>query len=85
MPGLDYAQDEGPMECYARLLVAHLASRSALQRFGAGAVTRAWAATQPSHLCPPILEVALHTCLTEVVYYDEIALSFTRYAVVCVY
>ncbi|KAK8401952.1 hypothetical protein O3P69_001209 [Scylla paramamosain] len=78
MPGLEYPPAEGPMECYAKLLVAHLASRSALQRFGAGAVSRAWAATQPPHPCPPILQLALQTCLTEVVYYDEIALSFTR-------
>ncbi|MPC08117.1 TATA-binding protein-associated factor 172 [Portunus trituberculatus] len=79
MPGLEYPPDEGPMECYAKLLVAHLVSRSALQRFGAGAVSRAWAATQPPHPCPPILQLALQTCLTEVVYYDEIALSFTRH------
>ena len=83
MPGLEYPPDEGPMECYAKLLVAHLASRSALQRFGAGAVSRAWAATQPPHPCPPILQQALQSCLTEVVYYDEIALSFTR-CVLCV-
>lgn len=78
MPGLEYPQDQGPMECYVRLLEAHLASRSALQRFGAGAVVRAWAATRPPYSCPPSLQKALHTCLSEVVYYDEIALSFTR-------
>ncbi|XP_071538423.1 TATA-binding protein-associated factor 172 isoform X2 [Panulirus ornatus] len=78
MPGIDYSPDDTPVLCYVRLLIAHLSSRSAVQRLGAGAVLREWASVYCNQDCHPLLQSALHTCLTEVVYYDEIALSFTR-------
>ena len=36
MPGVHYPPGESPEACYARLLVTHLTSRSAVQRQGAG-------------------------------------------------
>lgn len=78
MPGVDYPPDDTPVLCYVRLLTAHLSSRSAVQRLGTGAVLREWASIYYNQGCHPLLQNALHTCLTEVVYYDEIALSFTR-------
>ncbi|KAK3864165.1 hypothetical protein Pcinc_030121 [Petrolisthes cinctipes] len=78
MPGIDYSAEETPVLCYVRLLVAHLSCRSAIQRLGAAAVMREWALTSPTQECHPQLQSVLHTCLTEIVYYDEIALSFTR-------
>ncbi|XP_045616900.2 TATA-binding protein-associated factor 172 isoform X2 [Procambarus clarkii] len=78
MPGVEYPPEETPDLCYVRLLIAHLSSRSAVQRLGAGAVVREWASICPEQECHPQLQSVLHTCLTEVVYYDEIALSFTR-------
>ncbi|XP_053648070.2 TATA-binding protein-associated factor 172 isoform X2 [Cherax quadricarinatus] len=78
MPGVEYPPEDTPVLCYVRLLIAHLSSRSAVQRLGAGAVVREWASIYPNQECHPQLQSVLHTCLTEVVYYDEIALSFTR-------
>lgn len=81
MPGIKYSAEETPVLCYVRLLMAHLSCRSAIQRLGAAAVLREWALTSPGQECHPFLQTVLHACLTEIVYYDEIALSFTRYVV----
>ncbi|XP_068240504.1 TATA-binding protein-associated factor 172 [Palaemon carinicauda] len=78
MPGVEYPPDETPDICYIRILVTHLCSRSSVQRMTAGSVIREWALLFPEQACHPQLQSALHTCLTEIVYYDEIALSFTR-------
>lgn len=78
MPGIVYPPEETPVLCYIRLLIAHLSSRSAVQRLAAGAVVREWASMYANQECHSLLQNALHSCLMEVVYYDEIALSFTR-------
>lgn len=78
MPGIVYPPEETPVLCYIRLLIAHLSSRSAVQRLAAGAVVREWASIYANQECHSLLQNALHSCLMEVVYYDEIALSFTR-------
>lgn len=78
MPGVEYLPDETPDICYMRILISHLRSRSSIQRMAAGSVIREWALLFPEQACHPQLRSSLHTCLTEIVYYDEIALSFTR-------
>ena len=78
MPGAQYSSDQDPVLCYNRLLVSHLASRSALQRIGAGIVIREWAIHWPDTIFHEVLKSALHSCLLEMVYFDEIAMSFTR-------
>ncbi|XP_076043200.1 histone acetyltransferase 1 isoform X2 [Oratosquilla oratoria] len=78
MPGVEYSPEDTPVQCYERLLLAHLTSRSALQRMAVGLVVREWAMSVPNFECPNLLKAELHNCLHDVVYYDEIAVSFTR-------
>ncbi|KAK0168138.1 hypothetical protein PV327_001969 [Microctonus hyperodae] len=80
-PGVVYTPDiPSPALCYARVLLAHLASRSSLQRTIVGLTIAHWAALE--HPNPPeipdILREKLLGCLSECVYYDEIAGAFTR-------
>ncbi|XP_015610317.1 TATA-binding protein-associated factor 172 [Cephus cinctus] len=80
-PGVIYTPDiPSPALCYAKVLLAHLTSRSALQRTIVGLTMAHWAALE--HPNPPaipnILRDKLLGCLNECVYYDEIAGSFTR-------
>ncbi|XP_015435871.1 PREDICTED: TATA-binding protein-associated factor 172 [Dufourea novaeangliae] len=79
-PGVTYTPDiPSPALCYAKVLLAHLNSRSALQRTVAGLTMSHWATVnnEPPAI-PDILRDKLLTCLNECVYYDEIAASFTR-------
>ncbi|CAH1116110.1 unnamed protein product [Phaedon cochleariae] len=79
-PGIDYSTGiEKPIECYEKLLLVHLNSKSALQRMMTGMVVAEWARKYDS-ACPPNLNLRLQQCLNECVYYDEIAHSFTRLA-----
>ncbi|CAL4082492.1 unnamed protein product, partial [Meganyctiphanes norvegica] len=78
MPGVNYSEQDTPILCYIRLLVNHLNSRSAVQRLALSAVVREWALAYPQMTCHPLLRETLLNCLTEVVYYDEIAMSFSR-------
>ncbi|XP_018561856.1 TATA-binding protein-associated factor 172 isoform X1 [Anoplophora glabripennis] len=81
-PGVDYSADlEKPVDCYVKVLLVHLNSKSALQRMMTGLVVAEWARLndQPQD-CPEALKQRLHTCLNECVYFDEIAHSFTRLA-----
>lgn len=84
-----------PMECFVRVILFHLNTRSALQKTVASLVLSAWGrkvlavnegngilASQngsdfltPSH---PGLEKRLIECLTESVYFDEVAYGFTK-------
>ncbi|KAF7995444.1 hypothetical protein HCN44_006551 [Aphidius gifuensis] len=80
-PGVIYTADiPSPGLCYARVLLAHLASRSSLQRTVVGITIAHWAYLD--HPNPPqipdILRDKLLTCLNECVYYDEIANTYTR-------
>ncbi|XP_033211353.1 TATA-binding protein-associated factor 172 isoform X2 [Belonocnema kinseyi] len=80
-PGVIYTPDiPSPALCYAKVLMAHLNSRSALQRIVAGLTMAYWAALDPSKPpdVPDILRDKLLVCLNECVYYDEIAGAFTR-------
>ncbi|XP_011313794.1 TATA-binding protein-associated factor 172 [Fopius arisanus] len=80
-PGVIYTPDiPSPGLCYARVLLAHLASRSALQRTVVGLTIAHWASLEHPHPpeIPDILREKLLGCLNECVYYDEIAGAFTR-------
>ncbi|XP_015108385.1 TATA-binding protein-associated factor 172 [Diachasma alloeum] len=80
-PGVVYTPDiPSPALCYARVLLVHLASRSALQRAVVGLTIAHWASLEHPHppSIPDILRDKLLGCLNECVYYDEIAGAFTR-------
>lgn len=78
-PGIEYVDGmEKPVECYEKVLLVHLNSKSALQRMMAGLVIAEWAELDRERSCPEQLKDRLHLCLGERVYFDEIALNFTR-------
>lgn len=79
-PGVVYTPDvESPIQCYTKLLIGYLSSRSALQRLISGMVISFWAVNDPeSRPGPPILQEKLHQVLNEFVYYDEVAFLLTR-------
>lgn len=80
-PGVDYSKEiEVPLDCYVKILIVHLQSKSALQRMMTGLVISEWAALDRETLCPQVLKQILHKCLSECVYFDEIAASFTKLA-----
>lgn len=67
-----------PVECYARLVLFHLRPKSALQRMVTALVLANWVALDGSQACHPSVRDRAFECLTENVYYDEIAGDFTR-------
>lgn len=91
-PGVVYTSDiESPIECYTRVMLVHLNSKSALQRMVAGLVLMEWGKRSHSQLnteglgvpseevqCPTNLAACLHSCLNESIYYDEIAHAYTK-------
>lgn len=79
-PGVIYTPEiESPVDCYTKVLLGHLQSRSALQRLICGMIISFWALSDPSiKPGPPQLQEKLKYCVMEYVYYDEVALSFTR-------
>ena len=80
-PGVVYTPDiPSPGLCYARVLLAHLTSRSALQKTVVGLTMAHWASLEHPNQTeiPDILREKLLGCLGECVYYDEIVNSFTR-------
>ncbi|KAL3274370.1 hypothetical protein HHI36_015768 [Cryptolaemus montrouzieri] len=80
-PGIDYTQEvEKPIECYEKILLVHMNSKSAMQRMMAAMVISEWARQSPSGTCPGLLKERMQACLTECIYFDEIALSFTKLA-----
>ncbi|KAI4456700.1 tata-binding protein-associated factor [Holotrichia oblita] len=80
-PGVDYSKEiEVPLDCYVKILIVHLQSKSALQRMMTGLVISEWSSLDAETLCPQVLKQILHKCLSECVYFDEIAASFTKLA-----
>lgn len=79
-PGVEYTPEmESPVNCYVKILLVHLQSRSALQRTQIGLVVSEWAKQDPDSICPEVLSQSLHHCLSGPrVYWDEIASSYTR-------
>ncbi|XP_058174842.1 TATA-binding protein-associated factor 172 [Anopheles ziemanni] len=79
-PGVTYTPEmESPIDCYTKVLIGYLQSRSALQRLISSLVIAYWCSfdstIQPG---PPVLQERLRACLNEYVYYDEVAILFTR-------
>ena len=75
---------ESPRESLSRLLCFHLLAKSAMQRFCASQTLLHWLVLsnqlgdQLTVTWPDYIVHALHTCLVESIYYDEMALTFTR-------
>ena len=79
MPGLTYTPEmETPVECYAKLFLVHLNSRSSIQRTAVAMVMAEWAERGGTVSPPPFLVDRLHLSLTECIYYDEIGVAYTR-------
>lgn len=79
-PGVTYTEDiESPIQCYVNVVMGYLGSRSALQRIVSGLVVTFWAKNdEKARPGPCQLLEKLKQCLTEYVYYDEVAILFTR-------
>lgn len=78
-PGIVYTEEmESPIDCYVKVILVYLNSKSALQRFVVGLVVSEWASNELPSPSPKPLVVKLMECLTETVYYDEIGLSYSK-------
>lgn len=79
-PGVIYTPEvESPIQCYTKLLLGYLTSRSALQRLISGMVVSFWAVNDPlSRPGPQSLQDQLKHSLTEFFYYDEVVFLLTR-------
>lgn len=79
-PGVIYTPEvESPIQCYTKLLLGYLSSRSALQRLITGMVVSFWAVNDPlSRPGPQSLQDQLQLSLTESFYYDEVVFLLTR-------
>ncbi|KAF7656101.1 hypothetical protein LDENG_00046220 [Lucifuga dentata] len=79
-PQLNAASQEiRPAESLAQLLLFHLNSKSALQRIAVALVLCEWAALQKDcQVVPSMVRPRLLAILSEQLYYDEIAIPFTR-------
>lgn len=79
-PGVVYSpQTESPTDCYTKVLLVHLNAHSAVQRIVCGLIIAFWALEdEPVRPGPPNLQEKLHQCVSEYIYYDEVAVSLTR-------
>lgn len=78
-PGIEYTSEiESPIDCYVKVLLVYLQSKSAVQRMMTGLIIAEWARLDDDTKCPDALMKRLHECLSECVYFDEIAVSFTK-------
>ncbi|XP_001359276.3 TATA-binding protein-associated factor 172 [Drosophila pseudoobscura] len=79
-PGVVYTpQMESPTDLYTKVLLGHLNAHSAVQRIVCGLIIAFWALEdEPVRPGPPNLQEKLHQCVSEYVYYDEVATSLTR-------
>ncbi|XP_030628139.1 TATA-binding protein-associated factor 172 [Chanos chanos] len=72
-------QEIRPAESLAQLLLFHLNSKSALQRIAVAMVLCEWAAVQKEcEVVSSVVQPRLLAILSEQLYYDEIAIPFTR-------
>lgn len=69
---------ESPMDCYSKLLLGYLSSRSSLQRIISSMIITFWAEKDPTIVAPEQLRDRLRASLTEYIYFDEIATMVTR-------
>uniref|UniRef100_A0A3P9N4Y9 B-TFIID TATA-box binding protein associated factor 1 n=1 Tax=Poecilia reticulata TaxID=8081 RepID=A0A3P9N4Y9_POERE len=73
------SQEIRPAESLGQLLLFHLNSKSALQRIAVALVLCEWAALQKDcQIVSSMVQPRLLAVLTEQLYYDEIAIPFTR-------
>ncbi|TRZ04212.1 hypothetical protein DNTS_006480, partial [Danionella cerebrum] len=73
------SQELRPAESLAQLLLFHLNSKSALQRIAVSMVICEWASLQKEcQLLSSVVQPRLLVILSEQLYYDEIAIPFTR-------
>ncbi|XP_029553933.1 TATA-binding protein-associated factor 172 [Salmo trutta] len=73
------SQDIRPAESLGQLLLFHLNSKSALQRIAVALVLCEWAAVQKEcQVVSALVQPRLLAILSEQLYYDEIAIPFTR-------
>ncbi|CAB1343439.1 unnamed protein product [Coregonus sp. 'balchen'] len=73
------SQDIRPAESLGQLLLFHLNSKSALQRIAVALVLCEWAAVQKEcQVVSAMVQPRLLAILSEQLYYDEIAIPFTR-------
>uniref|UniRef100_A0A0A9X8J8 TATA-binding protein-associated factor 172 n=1 Tax=Lygus hesperus TaxID=30085 RepID=A0A0A9X8J8_LYGHE len=78
-PGIVYTPDmDSPIDCYVKVLMVYLESKSALQRFVSGLVISEWGKRSCPPSPPTLLLHKLFNLLNESIYYDEIAVSYTR-------
>lgn len=78
-PDVEYTETtESPIECYTKLLLGYLNSRSSLQRHISSMIISFWAETSEAISSPPQLTDRLKQSLTEYIYFDEIAAMVTR-------
>lgn len=80
-PGVVYtANVENPIDCYTKVLLQYLNSKSSVQRSVCSLLISFWAENDPSIIPGPVkLQEKLQSCLTEFVYYDEVALQFSKH------
>ncbi|GFR58849.1 TATA-binding protein-associated factor 172 [Elysia marginata] len=71
-------EQESPAIILSRLFSFHMQGKSAVQRFVVGQVLYFWASHSKACPCPPEIVSQLLACLGELIYFDEIAVSFTR-------
>lgn len=69
---------ESPMDCYSKLLLGYLNSRSSLQRIISSMIITFWAEKDVLIDAPEQLKDRLRASLTEYIYFDEIATMVTR-------
>ena len=69
---------ESPVDCYSKLLLGYLNSRSSLQRIISSMIITFWAEKNPLIEAPEQLQDRLRSSLTEYIYFDEIATMVTR-------
>lgn len=80
-PGVSYTNNvETPIDCYTKILLQYLNSKSSIQRSVCTLLISYWAESDPSIIPGPTkLQDKLQACLIEFVYYDEVALSFSKH------
>ncbi|XP_063229477.1 TATA-binding protein-associated factor 172 [Bacillus rossius redtenbacheri] len=79
-PGVAYTPPmDSPVGCFVKVLLVYLNSKSALQRMVVGLVIIEWARLDTlTSSYPEALAARLQQCVGECVYFDELAVSFTR-------
>ncbi|XP_054706279.1 TATA-binding protein-associated factor 172-like [Uloborus diversus] len=79
VPEIVYPEDsETPLKAFVKLVGFHLNYKSALQRLAISLVLSEWAASEENNVCPSEIKEKCLECLNETVYFDEIAVAFTR-------